>query len=146
MFEHLYDGEFGKLFEKFDHILEVLSEECPHKYNDIYKEVYILLNGCHFNEYLLEEAYDNIINDDGTRTIKWGLADTVQVAKNNGIVFDKFNEFDWNYVMNMMYSDYKEVLGESVSTYARMAYKFLMDKDAPEGKAFKYYMAMRKGY
>ena len=45
--------------------------------------------------------------------------------------------------MNMVYSDYYGVVDDSVGSYLKLAKKFLMDKDAPQGKAFKYYMAMR---
>ena len=40
--------------------------------------------------------------------------------------------------MNMIYSDYCEVLGDNVTSYVRMAHKFLNDKDAPDGKALRY--------
>lgn len=63
-----------------------------------------------------------------------------------GISFRDFNEYDWNYAMNMIYSDYCEVLGDNVTSYVRMAHKFLNDKDAPDGKALRYAMCMKKDY
>lgn len=48
--------------------------------------------------------------------------------------------------MNMIYSDYCEVLGDNVTSYVRMAHKFLNDKDAPDGKALRYAMCMKKDY
>ena len=71
------------------------------------------------------------------------VMETTQVANSSGIKFDKFNEYDWNYVMNMIYSDYVSILGSNVSSYAKMSEKFLMDKDAPDGKALRYAMAMK---
>ena len=71
------------------------------------------------------------------------VMETTQVANSSGVKFDKFNEYDWNYVMNMIYSDYVSILGSNVSSYAKMAEKFLMDKDAPDGKALRYAMAMK---
>jgi len=44
----------------------------------------------------------------------------------------------------MLYSDYYGSVPNDVSMYAKMAKKFLEDKDAPEGKALKYYLAMKK--
>lgn len=35
-------------------------------------------------------------------------------------------------------------VGSNVASYVKMANKFLKDKDAPEGKALRYYMAMKK--
>ena len=62
----------------------------------------------------------------------------------NDIRFTNFNEYDWNYVMNMMYSDYYGAVPNDVNSYIRLAVKFLEDKDAKEGKAYCYYMAMKK--
>ena len=65
------------------------------------------------------------------------------VVIQNGIPFDKFNKYDWNYVMNIIYSDYYGSIGNSIDSYFKIAKKFLMRKDAPEGKALKYYIAMK---
>lgn len=113
-------------------------------YDDIemylYKEVY----GCHFTEWLLDKALSKMENADGTTGGHWKLADTTLVARNSGINFVHFNEYDWNYVMNMIYSDYYGVVPNEVSVYVKMARRFLEDKDAEEGKALKYYLAMKK--
>lgn len=106
---------------------------------NLYKEVY----GCHFNSWLLEKALKNMVNEDGTRGGHWTVEQTLSVARNNGVDFNDFNEYDWNYVMNMMYSDYYGSVPNDVSVYARMAKKFLEDKDAEKGKAFRYYFAMK---
>ena len=45
--------------------------------------------------------------------------------------------------MNMIYSDYYGAVSNDVSTYVKLAKKFLMDKDAKEGKALCYYLAMK---
>lgn len=111
-------------------------------YDDIemylYKDVY----GCHFTKWLLEKATNGMINEDGTRGAHWTVEQTTMVARSNGIEFRDFNEFDWNYVMNMIYSDYYGVIPNETSTYVKMARKFLEDKDAEYGKALKYYLAM----
>lgn len=106
----------------------------------MYKEVY----GNHFSEWLLEQAVSKMINEDGTTGAHWTLSETNQVAKNNGILFTHYNEYDFNYVMNMIYSDYYGAVSNDTNMYFRMAKKFLEDKDAKEGKAFCYYMAMQK--
>ena len=58
------------------------------------------------------------------------------------INFKDFNEYDWNYVMNMLYSDFYGSVPNETTVYGKMAYKFIEDKDAPHGKALKYYLAM----
>lgn len=82
-------------------------------------------------------------NEDGTIGGHWKVADTTMVARNNGISFDHFNEYDWNYVMNMIYSDYYGSVPNETNVYVKMARKFLEDKDAEEGKALRYYLAMK---
>lgn len=107
--------------------------------NHLYKETY----GCHFNSWMLDEATKYLVNDDGTTGPHWTLDQTTSVAKQNGISFDKFNEYDWNYVMNMVYSDFYGAVPNETISYVRLAKKFLEDKDGPDGKAFKYYSSMK---
>lgn len=128
----------------FDKTLKMIKEAHPEKYKDIKNDIYIAVNGYHFNEDMLSDITSKMINDNGTAAPKWTVAETTQVAKTNGIPFTKFNEFDWNYTMNMIYSDYCEVLGDNVVSYVKMAEKFLNDKDAPEGKALRYALSMKK--
>lgn len=124
--------------------MSMLKETNPDTYNTLvnyfYKEIY----GLHFNEWLLKQAVSNMKNEDGSTGGHWTLEQTTSVAKSNGIDFSKFNEYDWNYVMNMMYSDYYGAVANDTSSYVRLALKFLQDKDAKEGKAYCYYMAMKK--
>lgn len=106
---------------------------------DLYKEVY----GCHFNDWLLEKALKGLINEDGTKGEHWTVEQTEDVAKSNGVSFKNFNKYDWCYVMNMLYSDYYGSVPNDTSTYLKMANKFLNDKDAKEGKALHYWLAMK---
>ena len=104
----------------------------------LYKDMY----GNHFSDWLLTRALKCMKNKDGTEGGHWNLEQTTSVAKQYGIKFDTFNEYDWNYVLNMIYSDYYQS-NYDTSRYIEMAKDFIMDKDAPSGKAFKYYMAMK---
>ena len=45
--------------------------------------------------------------------------------------------------MNMIYSDYYGSVPNETTSYAKLARKFLEDKDAEEGKALRYYLAMK---
>ena len=135
-----------KAVEVMDEHLQELKEVHPDKYKSLENKLYVAAYGYHFNQEMLSDTLATMINDDGSRAPKWTVAETSQVARNAGIAFTKFNEYDWNYTMNMIYSDYCEVLGENVMSYVKMANKFLNDKDAPEGKALKYAMCMKKDY
>lgn len=135
-----------KIIHTFDKVLGMIKEAHPDKYKDIKNDLYVAVNGYHFNEDMLKDTLSTMINDDGTKAPKWSVAETTTVGKTAGISFVKFNEYDWNYVMNMIYSDYCMVLGDNVASYIKMSEKFLNDKDAPEGKAMKYAMCMKKDY
>ena len=126
-------------YRAFDMIKRTVDEDT---YDDIemilYKDVY----GCHFNKWLLEKATKNMTNEDGTIGGHWTVEQTTMVARSNGIEFKHFNEFDWNYVMNMIYSDYYGSVPNETSVYVKMAKKFLEDKDSKDGKALKYYLSL----
>ena len=132
-----------KIIKSYDCTLEKIKMYHPDMYNDIKEEIYIDLYGYHFNEELLNEALECLINDDGSNSPKWTLDQTDSVASGAGFNFNKYNNYDYCYVMNMLYSDYCKVLGDSYNSYAKMTDKFLNDKDAPEGKALRYYMSMK---
>ena len=106
----------------------------------LYKEIY----GCHFNEWMLEKAVSSLINEDGSTGAHWTLEQTNNVAKQLGINFMDYNEYDWNYTMNMIYSDYYGAVANDTNVYAKMSRKFLEDKDAKEGKALHYYLDLSK--
>lgn len=132
-----------QLREFVDDTLGMLKETNEDLYDELeihlYKEIY----GCHFSDWMLESAVKHMINEDGTTGAHWTIDQTNNVARQIGIPFDKYNEYDWNYAMNMMYSDFYGAVNNEVNTYAKMAKKFLEDKDAKEGKALRYYLAMK---
>ena len=145
MHKHLLqEASCEQLKEFADNALSMLKETNPKTYEDLETYLYKEIHGMHFSTWLLEKATRNMVNEDGTTGAHWTLEQTSSVAKQNNITFDTFNECDWNYVMNMMYSDYYGAVPNEVSTYTKLAKKFLMDKDAREGKALCYYLAMKK--
>lgn len=104
-----------------------------------------IIYGPHFTKEKAMQAVSHMVNEDGTTGQHWTCEETRSVAESKGIYFsaEKFNEYDWYYVMNMLYSDYYNVLGNNTDSYAKMAMAWLRDKDAPEGKAKKYCYAMK---
>lgn len=122
--------------------ITMLKATQPELYNEaedwLYKEVY----GCHFNEWSLNKALNNMVNEDGSVGQHWSLDQTTQLLNQYNY---KFNKYDWCYTMNMIYSDYYGVVDNDTTTYVRISEKFLCDKDAPDGKAYIYYRSMTKG-
>ena len=138
----LKDISDEKLREFVDDAIMMIRETNHDLYetleNHLYKETY----GCHFNDWMLEKALKYMENEDGTKGAHWSIEQTNSVAKQLDVQFKNFNEYDWNYVMNMLYSDFYGSVPNDPTSYGKMAKKFLEDKDAPYGKALKYYWAM----
>lgn len=98
-----------------------------------------LLLSPHFNKETAEYVVGCFENKDGSKGQHWTYDQTTSVLKSKGYYFE---EADWYYVLNMIYSDYYKN-GRTDDTYIELAHDFLDDVDAPEGKAKKYYLAMK---
>lgn len=68
----------------------------------------------------------------GNRNIIWTISKSVQGIQCKA---------DWYYVMNMLHSDFVEVLGNDTSNYVRMAKAYMCDPDAAESKVFDLWTA-----
>ena len=132
-----------QLKEFVQDVLSMLKETHHDLYEELEDHLYKMIYGCHFNEWMLYHATKNMVNEDGTKGPHWTIEETNKVARSNGVMFSSFNEYDWNYVMNMVYSDYYGSIPNDPVAYAKVAKKFIEDKDAPEGKALRYYSAMK---
>jgi hypothetical protein len=125
-----------------DATLSMLKETNTSLYKDLEMLLYKKVYGCHFSDWLLEQAMLNMKNEDGTEGAHWTVDQTSSVARDLNLSFSNYNKYDWNFVMNMIYSDYYGVVSNDLMVYAKLAKKFIEDKDAPEGKALKYYLGM----
>lgn len=104
---------------------------------DLHKNVY----GFHFSKGLALKAVSELEDSNGNKGGKYSLEEANKIRRDYNI---SLNEYDFFYVLNMMYSDYSKLLNNDLASYVKMACLFLEDEDAPEGKALKYYLAMRK--
>lgn len=123
-----------------DHF-EDLEEENKEMYWEVMYEIYELINGAHFDEETAKYAVSCMQNEDGTEGEHWSLDETTSVAKEEGL---SGNMYDWYYVLNMIYSDYFNVIGDDTSMYVAFAKAWILDKDAPDGKPYLYWK-MTKG-
>lgn len=128
------------LIETFDN-LKIINKKM---YDELEEELYINIYGRHFNDYLLKKATEHMVNEDGTTGAHWTVEQTNQLAKQYSIDFNKFNEYDFNFVMNMIYSDYYGAIPNEMGSYVKIAMKFLNDKDSNDCKAFNYYYSLLK--
>lgn len=142
--ELLTSATHMQLKEFTSDILAMLKVTNKDLYESLEWHLYCQIYGCHFSDFLLEKALNDMINSDGTTGKHWTLEQTDQCAKQLGVTFINYNRYDWCYVMNMKFSDESSVLGISdTMMYAKLAKLFLEDIDGPEGKALKYYIAMK---
>lgn len=133
-----------QLREFVNDALSMLKETNKETYDTLELHLYKEIYGCHFNEWLMQKAFDSMINEDGTKGNHWNLDQTNSVARQVGFVFDEYNQYDWCYTMNMLYSDYYGVFNGDGVTYGKLAKKFLEDKDSIKGKALMYYLKLSK--
>lgn len=126
--------------------LDELKTSDKEMYEELESKLYVHIYGKHFNEYLLKKATEEMENEDGTKGGHWTVEQTNSVLSSHAVDMakEKFNEYDFNYVMNMIYSDYYGAVSNDVNTYYKMAIKFLTDKDSKEGKAYCYYKMFSK--
>lgn len=91
-----------------------------------------------------EKAVENFKNVDGTEGAHWSVEQIDDVIRQYGIKCIGFNRWDLYFVMNMLYSDYYNVLGSDTATYVKMSKAWFEDPDVSEGKAYRYYMQVAK--
>lgn len=102
-------------------------------------ELYEMCNGKHFDETTGMEIVAGMENVDGTTGEHFSMEECQDYSnrfkmgpKGDG----KYNEWDWYVIMNMMWSDYSEVLGNKVELYLAMTDAYFNGPDEDEGKAW----------
>lgn len=129
-------ADMEKLTDLTSEFLESIKEKVP-EVEKLIMKIDLMLNPM-FTRETAEYAVSKMKNEDGTEGGHWDYDTTTSVMKSKG--YD-FNPCDWYYVLNMVYSDYF-TKDQPDDYYFKLAYDFLKDKDAPVGKAKKYFLAM----
>lgn len=130
----LSDDDMNMLTYKINWFVEKVRMTNPELVDKFLMKVDLIVNP-HFTKETAHYVVSGMNNKDGTTGEHWSYETTMKVMDGD------FNEADWYYVLNMIYSDYYKS-GRSDETYIGLAKDFLDDKDAPEGKAKRYYKAM----
>lgn len=113
---------------------------CPEEFWATVYKLHCVAFGPHFDESLAKKAVAKMRNVDGTVGEHWSMEQTNQLADQYGVK----HKADWYYTMNMLYSDFSQVIGSDAGSYAKLAKAYLQDPDAPEGKAFNVWLAQMK--
>jgi hypothetical protein len=98
-----------------------------------------ITNSIMANSFSLEEvmeAVSKMKNMDGTTGEHWSLDETNDVLKKYELEFD---EYDYYYTLNMLYSDNCNIFKDDLSIYIKLAENWLNDEDVPPFKAKRYY-------
>lgn len=105
-----------------------------------------LYSSRHFTEDEFKTALAGMENEDGSTGAHFDLEECKKIMKDNPEIGEAGNSlYDFAYVINMIRSDYYGAVPDNDKTYTEMAKKFILDKDAPAGKAKIYYLAMKSG-
>lgn len=132
------------LTEAYTRCVEPLKHSHPQLYHTIANELYVECYGEHFSEWLAVKATRSMKNADGTEGEHWTINQIDDFIRQYSIKCENFNRWDLYYIMNMLYSDYYSVFGTDTSTYVKMSKAWFADIDVAEGKAYRYYMSMKK--
>lgn len=113
--------------------LEKLELHCPELYYKTLYSLHCIAYGPHFDDCLARLAVSKMDNVDGTTGEHWNMEETNRLAEQHGIE----HKADYYYTINMLYSDFSQVLGNDSSLYAKLAKAYMCDPDAPKGKVFE---------
>lgn len=101
--------------------------------------------GPHFNEECALKVVSKMENEDGTMGQHWSIQESATLANRYGMSFsEKVNRYDWYVALNMVYSDYYNIIKtisvpDTTKFFVELAKSWLKDKDVEEGKMWYYY-------
>lgn len=141
LFDIVTNGDFKRaeqenFFKKFE---EVVGAPVMQK---AFYPMYVHIFGEHFNSELAKEAVQGMENINGTKGETYTFKACLDAADKLGLCWDKYNQFDWYFTLNMIASDYAGIV-EDVK-FVAIAKAWLEDIDVPEGKAFRYWWKVVK--
>lgn len=120
--------------------IDRMKRYCPEEFYTTIYRIHCVAYGPHFDEHLAKKAVGRLRNVDGTVGEHWSMEQTDSIAKQEKIR----HKADFYYVMNMLHSDYAEILGNDAATYVKLAKAYINDQDSPEGKPFILWLAQEK--
>ena len=125
--------------EKLSDMLVEIIYKIKEPHYDLYKHYKMCLYEMAFGKVISDEMREEIVEKIGEH---WTLEQTEQVKNDYGYNDIPTNEF--NLVMNMAYSDYKDIFEDKLDLYAKFSKAFIQDDDAKEGKVFIYFNEILK--
>lgn len=138
-------GDWSSMSYIFDKMISHYSEYHVEEFKDIFLKLYTKTFNYTFDADMVTLSVSNMKNKDGTIGAHWSLDQVRDVIASKKIdVVSSYNEFDFYYVISMMYSDYyNENLtpDEVVDYYVDLSLDFLEDVDSVgKYKAMRYWV------
>lgn len=134
-----YEQIMSNWINIFNELLVDLKSTNSFMSNMVFDDLYTSVYGEHFNKETALQAVSHMKNVDNTSGEHWSIEQTTSAAKQSNITFKTFNEYDFYYVLNMLYSDYYTIFKDNSDMYIQIAIAWLSDPDVCEGKAWRYY-------
>ena len=125
--------ELGELFFEMANFIYNCDKNF---YKKIECKMYELANGKNITLELAEKWVDEMMP-----RAKWYKNETDNLIKQKGL---QVNDIEFYVTMNMLHSDYNNVIEDDVEKYIIMAMDFLKDEDVAEHKLFNYYFKVVK--
>lgn len=129
--------DISNLQDMLDNLICDLKGQKPELYKEYKKELYELAYG----KVILEDKAKEIVNDMKPFGEHYTMEEAKKVKDEHSI---KQSISDVYLVMNSLYNDYHEILGEDNSMYAKMTKLWLNDTDAVEDKTYLYFCNIPK--
>lgn len=122
------------LEEMLTEIIKDFKYDNKEKYKKYKMKLYSMANGYTIDDDMRESIIDKIGEH-------WTINETEEIKNQYGYSIDKN---DFNVVMNMAYSDYKDVFNDDTDLYAKFSNAFINDNDAVKGKILYYFNTIIK--
>lgn len=126
-----------KLNEILDELICDLKEQKPKLYKEYKKQLYELAYG----KVILEDKAKEIVENMKPYGEHFKMEEAKRIKEEHSI---KHSASDIYLVINSLYNDYHEILGEDNDTYIKMTKLWLNDTDSVEDKVYQYFMNVAK--
>jgi hypothetical protein len=110
-----------KLKDLFIDTIDYLKYKDHDKYEEIESKLYEIYEGKKLTEEIAKEWVTNMIP-----TYKWSIAEIEKVKDSHKLTMPTI---DLYVIMNMLYTDYGDVLGEDLDKYIKLSIDWYNDKD-----------------
>lgn len=118
-------AKMEELRELYKSTIRYIKATDQEKYREIECKLYEILEGKRLNEEKAKQWVKSMKPE-----AKWSMEDVQSVKEKNNV---EMALIDFYVLMNMLYTDYHQVIGEDLNMYINLSKAWYYDEDAPEG-------------